>query len=462
MRKLLPASLIIAMLFLSLIAIGQQPVIEVRSLEYTWNSDASTRVILAVDDSVKRSLKNSFAKAFNDRWKIALPEVSFTTKPLSFLTFNPKFKTRLKDKKPGKWYLFLQVFENITTPGYLLEEDAITTVLELKCKMVDGANDSVIIDKALTVNIHEETPPPDQVRLTRLPAYPASFVKGFDSIATWLFEPKPIIIKTLTLKPACILQPTILLDKPINKLMFNRDLLGIHELTAPVFSFQTSTPKIEKTGIKRNIGGRSIGGVFTLLTGIGSSKTKSYEYKADYAFKDNDTTYHCFIGYTEDVTAERERVRNNDGSVSMQSTDYKLSARYTNPHFMHVITMDTDTLATFNITNKTETGALTSYNQMWNGRDSSTIIHLPPAWNNKVQERDLVISGKMGGVSFSMKTLKGTRIKDFYINDQPAITILGQNNPANAFVFQPVSTHQLKLFTILASLPYSFFCGTNY
>jgi hypothetical protein len=381
---------------------------------------------------------------------------------LSFLALKPKFKTQLKDKKPGKWYLFLQVYENIYTPGNLLEEDAISTVLELKCKLINGANDSVIIDKALTVNIQEETPPPDQVQLTRLPAYPASFVKGFDSIATWLFEPKPVSQKSLKLKPACIFQPTILMEKPITKLMFKRDLLGIHQLTAPAFSFQASAPKVEKTGIKRNVGGRSVGGALTLLTGIGSSKTKSYEYKADYPFRDNDSTYHCFIGYTEDEMAERDRVRNNDGSVSTQSTDYKTSARYTNPHFLHVITMGADTLATFNITNKIEAAVLKSYDQIWDGRDSSTIIHLPPVWNNKVPERDLDISGKMGGISFNMKTLKGKRIKDFYINDQLVATIYGQNEPVIAYIFQPISTRKLKLFTILSSLPYFYFCGPNY
>lgn len=462
MCKLLPATLIIYFLFLSLISHCQQPVIEVKSFEYTWNSDAASRVILALDDSVKLCIKNSFAKAIKERWNLTLPEVSFSTKRLSFLASTPKFKTQLKDRMPGKWYLFLQVFENTITPGYLLEEDAISTVFELKCRIVSSANDSVIIDRALIVNIHDEPSPPDQVQLKRLPAFPASFVKSFDTIATWLFLQEPVSQKSLKLKPAYIFQPTILIDKPLNKSLFQKDLLGIHHLTAPEFSFQASAPKVEKTGIKRNVGGRSIGGAFTLLTGVSSSKTKSYEYKADYPFRDNDSTYHCFIGYTEYEMASRERVRNSDGSVSMQSTDYKFFGRYTNPHSLHFITLGADTLATFNLTNIIEAASLTSYNQMWDGRDSTTIVRLPPDCNNKVPERDLVISGKMGGISFNMKTLKGKRIKDFYINDQLVATILGQNEPVNAYIFQPISTRQLKLFTILSSLPFSYFCGPFY
>jgi hypothetical protein len=244
-------------------------------------------------------------------------------------------------------------------------------------------------------------------------------------------------------------------------LLFQSDLLGIHHLTAPPFSFQTLAPKVEKTGIKRNVGGRSIGGAFTLLSGIGSIKTKSYKYMADYPFKDNNSTYHCLIGYTEDETADRERIKNDDGSIKMQSTDYRFYARYTDPHFLNVVTFGTDTLATFTITNINEAARLTSYGQMWDGSDSTTIIHLPPDWNNNLAEKDIVISGKMGSNSFNMKTLKGKRIKDFYINDQLVTTIQGQNEPVNAFIFQPISTLQLKLFTILSSLPYSYF-STNH
>ena len=56
-----------------------------------------------------------------------------------------------------------------------------------------------------------------------------------------------------------------------------------------------------------------------------------------------------------------------------------------------------------------------------------------------------------------MKTLKGMRIKDFYINDQLVATFYGENEPASAFIYHPVSARQLKIFTILSMLPYTFF-----
>lgn len=263
MYKFLPAPLIVFMLFLSLISHSQQPVLEVKSFEYTWpGGNGATNAIIALDDTAKLRMKNSFANAIKNRWNIILPEVTFSTKPLPFLAGKPKFKTQLKEMEPGKWYLFLQVFENTNTPGSLSEEVAISTSLELRCKIVNGDNGSVIMDNALTVKIQNSLPPPDQVPLIRLPAYPASFIQGFDSIATWLFEPEPVAQKSMKFRSACIFQASVFPDKPLNKLTFQRDVLGIHQLTIPAFTLQPSTPKSERTGIKRNTGGRSIGGAF--------------------------------------------------------------------------------------------------------------------------------------------------------------------------------------------------------
>ena len=462
MRKLLFAPLIVFILFLSQIGYSQQPVLEVKSFDYTWQGgNGELHVILALNDSVKLRIKNSFAKAFKARWNVELPSVIISAKPLPLLVYKPKFKPQLKEKQPGKWYLFLQIYETGEVYDPRSDIDPVFTELELRCKIINGANDSVITDKTLTVKVLKNATPPDQVPLKRLPAYPDSFVQGFDSIATWLFEPEQISQKTIHIRPACIFQQTVYADKPVNKLTFQRDVLGIHQLAAPVFTLEPSSPKYEKTGIKRNAGGRSIGGAFTMLTGIGSSKTKYYNYKADYGYRDKDSTWHCMIGYVEEETADRERVRNNDGSYSMQSSDYRLFARYMDAHVQNVITRNGDTLPVFKIANKTDAFALTSYDHMWDGKDSTSVVQLPIDWNNKTTETDLVISGKAGKDAFTMKTWKGKRIKEFYINDHLVATILGRFEPISGQVFHPLSAHQLKTFTILSSLPYSYFNGTN-
>ena len=456
MRKFLPLSLVVVTLFLCLNCMSQNPVIEIKSYGYTCNTNGTYRAIIALDDSAKLRIKNSFAKAFKSRWNIGLPEVPISAKPLPFPTGKPKFYTQSNYNEPGKWFLYLNVYERAET-SYTPKEEVIPTTLELRCKMINGANDSVIIDNSLTVNIIQEPLPFDQVPLKRLAAFPPSFVKGFDSIATWLLSPKPITQRSLTLKPPCIFQETVFVAKPVNKILFHRDIFGIHQPLPPQFSFELLSPKYEKTGIKRNIGGRAFGNLFTGITGIGSVKTKSYKYKADYSYVDRDSTYHCLIGYLEDETAYMEKVKDDFGSKSLQTGDYSFYSRYTDPHSRNSIMLGVDTLASFSLESISNVSSLTFYDQMWDGRDSTTIIHLPPAWNNKVPEQSFGISGKMSGNSFTMKTLKGMRIKDFYINDQLAATFYGENEPVSAYLFRPVSARQLKIFTILSLLPYPFF-----
>jgi hypothetical protein len=163
------------------------------------------------------------------------------------------------------------------------------------------------------------------------------------------------------------------------------------------------------------------------------------------------------IGYIEAEVAEGERVKDSNGSVSVSNSEFSLSSRYLDSNFLNVITRDADTLATFNITNINESTTIKNYDQMWDGKDSTTIVQLPAAWDNEVPEKDIVITGKMGNDAFTMKTYKGKRIKEFYLNDQLATTMIGNFEPVRGQVLLPVSTSQLKLFTILSSIPYSFF-----
>jgi hypothetical protein len=459
MRIIFLVILAVLLLATSLICSAQQPVLEVRSFEYTWQGSAYTasHEIIAQDDSAKIHINNSFAKAIKERWNLVLPEVSFSTKPFNFLALKPKFKTTLKDPLPGKWYLFLQIFESGKASDFLNDKDVITTKLELKCKIISGSNDSVILDRNLSVNIQVNAPPPDQVPLTRLPAYPASFVQAFDDIAAWLFQPEPVSNKILRLKPACIFQKTVLQAKPIGNLSFHNDFNGLHQLNSPAFTLKLSSPIYEKVGVKKNVGGRAFAGAFTLLTGVGSTKRKFSKYKADFPFFEKDSSYHCQIGYVEEEMATVERVKDSSGSSSNETSDFSVISRSLDSNFLNVITMDKDTLATFSITVMTESPTIKGYDQMWDGSDSTTIVQLPNKWDNLVPEKDVVITGKIGADHFTMKTCKGNRIKDFYLNDQLASTMTGNFEPVNGLVFIPVSCGQLKLFTILSSIPYSYF-----
>ena len=282
--------LLLSGLLLTFEAYCQKPVIEVKLFEYTWSIDAETRGLIILSDSAKPRIRNSFAKVFKARWNMNLPDVSLTAKPLPAFIERPRLHTRLKEKEPGKWYLFLQGYENVDAPGSSFKDDAVSTSIDLKCFMVCSDNDSVIIDKSLKVKIYKDPIPLDQVPLKRLIAYPRSFVNGFDSIATWLFQPEPLSQRSMNLKPVCIFQNPYPGTKPLSKLLFNYDIFGIHHITPPEFTIRYSEANIKKSGNIRNVGGRFMSKLFVSLTGLNGSKTKSFKYTADYAYKDLDST----------------------------------------------------------------------------------------------------------------------------------------------------------------------------
>lgn len=443
---------------------SQQPVILIKSFEYIYQKDfetlsppAGTRIIVLLNDSAKLYVKNSFARAIQHRWNMAFPEVAMTVKPLPLFAVRPKFKTVVKNKEPGIWYLFLQVYDKGTLAEFIGEMASTTTLLELKCKILDGNNDSVIIERTLTVGINNEPSPPDQVPLTRLPAYPMAFMHGFDSIATWLFQPEPIDQKSLRLRPAFVFEEAIVKEKPIKTLVFTSNKESVHHLSTPSFSFNTPGPNYHKNDAKKHRVGNFASGALTVFTGLGTSKRRSFEYTADYPFEEGDSIYHCFISFNEEETAERTRERNNGGSFSINSTNYKILARYIDSTAVNVITFGADTLSTFSISYENEADAQSKNTLMWDGTDSITITLLPPEWKNKNKETRILIKGSIGSDSFTMKTLKDTRIKEFYINDQLVIIMQGKDKPVKAFAFQSISPYQLKLFSILSSLPYDYF-----
>ncbi len=448
---------IVPLLFLCLTAHSQSPVLVVKSFEYIGQRDFSA------NDSVNALIKNSFARAIHDRWDIVMPEVSMSAGPpsrVNLLTLEkipPKFDTRLKDKKPGRWYLFLQLIE-AQDYSNALDERTFYSVLNLKCQLINGTDGALILDRDLRVDIHKEHAPADQILLIRLPAYPTSFVMAFDSIAKWTFQPESVSNKSMTLKPACAFEESVIKEKPIAQLSFKRDKDVFYHLTPPLFSFHTSGPTHERTaGQTRRFGN----GAITLLTGLNSYKSISYECRADFTFAE-DSIYHCYIAYGEQEVAYKGR-KQTDGfeesslnGKTVTNTGYEFS-RYTNPAFVNVVTLGKDTLATFSIKEADSHISTSNYDKMWNGTDSTTVISLPAVWNNKKVETRVVLSGEVEGTSFSMKTSHDTRIKEFYINNQLMAIMRGKNEPVSGFVFHPVSTHQLKLFTILSSLPYADF-----
>ncbi len=462
MFKIIPYALTISFVVITTFTYCQkQPVLIVQSFEYIWqkdfNASPAPRVIIFSDDSAKLELKNSFLKAIHNYCDIMVSEFSCIVKPLPLLSNSPKFKTVIKNKEAGKWYLFLQVYDIGPSPAmYDYGEDAFSTTLELKCKLINGDNDSVIIDRSLTVYIYKKTFSPDQIPLTRLPAYPASFVQSFDSIAAWLFAKEFVNEKKIRLTPAYVYEEPEKKDKTISVLSFESNNDSIHLLTSPGFTFHTPGPVYLKTNTKYNTGGHIAGGVFTALTGVRTNKNKFIAYEADFPFENGNNIYHCFINYFEAETAQREREKVDNGNYTLKNSGYSFVGRYITPDAMHAIILNNDTI-TFNIRYTSDVMEHKKYPRLWDGSDITTVMLLPEDWNNTAEETNVIISGKIGADTFLMKTSRERRIKEFYVNDKLIMVIKGNKEPVTALIFQPVSDIQLKTFTILSSLPYSYF-----
>lgn len=445
---------------------SQQPVLSVQSFEYICKKDflvtdvpQASLEINSPDYAIKDSIKACFARAVANRWNVTMPNFSLSVKNSSPFELTPKFKTKLKGKEAGKWYMFLQFFETSYGNIFYNSEDSLTTVFELRCMIINGANDSAIIDRDMQVSLYREKAPPDQIVLTNIPAYPASFIKAFDSIATWLFQQEVVTNKSLWLKPACVFTETERPDAPLMKLVFESDNISIQHITEPAFSFQKQATNYTKMGVKRNVGGNTVSGALTLLTGVGSSKTRVFKYNADLPFKEADSVYHCSIIYkereVEDRTREKESYSDHTKSYSINNEDASIQERHTDSTILNTITLGNDTLATFRI--RYIADEFHDYTRLWDGTDSTTIIDLPEDWKKKNQEDEVILSGRIGADAFSMKTSKEKALKEFYINELPALTVYGKYLPENALLFQQLSAQQLKLFTILSSLPYEYF-----
>ncbi len=97
------------------------------------------------------------------------------------------------------------------------------------------------------------------------------------------------------------------------------------------------------------------------------------------------------------------------------------------------------------------------YKQLWDGIDSASIIDLPDEWNNKSEEDNIMVRVTAADEVFYMKTNEENNVKAFYIQDKPALIMYGKLLPSTARVLQPVSALDLKICTMLASLPYAYF-----
>lgn len=442
---------------------SQETVLIVKEFEYIWEREFASgspaggkRVILAEIDSIKDKISKSFADAFQERWNITVPAFAMSVRPLGILSNEPKFNTRIKDKTNGNWYLFLQVFDKRT--NFSSEDGGPSAYITVKCKLIDGNDEKTIHEKNITVQFYKEATPAGQIAISGLPGYPASYVKAFDSLAQWVFRDEAIINKSVTLEAACLFDESKTDANAIQSLPFESNNETITYTGISPFSFKTSPPRVKRADVRRNRGGNIASGTLTVLTGISTNKSRQYDYEADFSYAEADTAYHCIINYTEYETGSRERVKDeSSNSYSFNSSEYGLHDRFIDTSAVNFIRLGNDTIAAFTVQYEKSKDSYSKYSKIWNGKDSASVLPMAENWMNKTSYENVIINGRLESSPFTFKCIKDKKVKQLFIDDKLIAVIYGKNTPSSGFAIQPVSGKQLRIFTILSSLPYNHF-----
>lgn len=444
----------------------QQPVLVLQSFEYIRDDDyAKGKYWLDAADAgwIRDSIRKDFAAAIYRRWGLTMPEADLSTKPIGIFGGRLKFNTKLKDKTPNTWYMFLQVFsQNIRYHSFYNTTPDLVVTLQFKCRIINSDNDSLVLDRNLTVDILTEPVPPGEVVLTKLPVNPIQFIQAFDSISSWLFDPVfEESLRSLTLKPACALSEPTINDQQLTQLEFASTDTSIYMTTQPFITLKNPGPSYGKLTKKKNFGGNTATAAATLITGVGLNKSKVNDYNADFPFIENSDSLHCILNYWERKVAYRERTSDGFGGNSLQSGEYVVDQRSTDSTYINVITLNADTIGNFTIT-YFASNERQNYTRLWDGADSTTIMPIPQDWNNSSGTPNVLVKGTIEGTDFIMRSSRECTIKNFFVNNNIALSLYGKLLPVKALQFQQLSAMQIKLFTILSALPYSYFNYSAY
>lgn len=456
--------LLVLFLFIATCTHAQKQELVVKEFEYIRTSNFSmqsnsspTTNIITSSDSFKLQLSRRVFQEINDRWGIAIPNHSLDVKTLSALSMEPKFKCEIKEKQNGKWFLFFQIFDKGKNAYYYNNNGNFCTSWVIKCRILNGSKDSIVYDKAILVNIFTNKMPPGQVMLDKVLIYPPSYKQGIDSIVSWLFRKETNYNRELFLPTACLFQPNPFKWNTISTMVFqqNNDVLSV--LSEPAISLRQLGDEVRKTHKNRNIGGNLLGGTITLLTGADVAKSKSVSYVRDYPFFDGKDTLHCQISFMEVETTSRQREVTKTGdskSYSINSSDYSTVEIRIDTSFTHFISKNGDTVAHFKFEFIQEIDSSIQHPRIWDGLDSSTIMEMPDKWLNPDNGSNVEVNGVINNRPFVMQSSRQLRLMVFSMNEQPILLTTGYNPLEKGYLFQSASTELLKLFTIIASIPY--------
>jgi hypothetical protein len=447
MKLLLSA--ILSILSLSTAFAQEMQNIEVRSFEYVWERQSDNRVVFAKDSIFQEVLKRSFIKAFEEKWSVA-PVFDVTVNKLSAFRLQPKFNTSLSNADTAKSYVFLQLFDRSIpgNPNNML----FSARIDARYRVVKSG--VTLEDNSVSFKIMRQSPPFGGIAIKRYPFHPSQFKLLCDTVATTILNDKTQNEKEIWLSPACAYTEETIHNNPDSAtFQFVDGRRSIAVTGGNPFSIILDSVNEIKVGRKLHAAANTAAGLLTLFSNIDSEKKRSTLYVADHSFNDGSATYHAYISYVATKIAERRRVKDDDGLKSIEVGEYQPAWKQINPRAIHVITMNGDTVSSFNIEFRVEED---HFNKIWDGHDSSTVDNMPPAFNN-IPRSEMAMKGKIEDTPFVLTTSGEGQIKKIMFNGEEVFYFYSNTTPHGLLTYRNMDERHLKVLTLISLLSDKYF-----
>ena len=448
--KLLAQTLMLLLLFVNAFT-QETPGIEVRSVEYIWERHyGDNRIVFAKDTIYQEILKRSFIKAIADRWSVQVPDFEVKVSKLSAMRMQPKFNPTVSNPDTLKWYIFLQFFDK-PIPSSVQSYSAHSSKFEVRYRLIKG---SYVQNQSASFNIIKTNPPPGQIRLERFSFHPSAFQYACDTIFNSILNDVAKNENEIWLEPACGFAETpVNPDMNTREFQFASNSQSISVTGESGFTIvQDSVSKV-KTGKKKYVAENTTLGLLTLFSNVDTDKKRSALYTAKHHFSEGSDVYHSYVNYLDIKVAERRRVKDDDGLKSVEVGEYQEGWKEINPDVMHVITLNDDTVSTFNIQFRKKEEY---FGKMWNGKDSSTVDSLSAAFNNPPRI-EMEMKGNIDNDRFELLTSDEGRIKKLKLNGDEVFSFYSNSSPEGKLTFRKLNERQLKIATLLCLLSHKYY-----
>jgi hypothetical protein len=253
-------------------------------------------MVYALDDSMLAHMSQSILQAINSYWSVQLPGTNMEVEKAkrAFRDY-PPFKPRLSKSAEDKWHIFLQIVDRGSGSIYSPDPEHWLTATRLlfECKVLNGKDGKETFARNMEVKVEMLLPPPGAYPLEKLPGMPASFLKSFDSSAQVFFSSGASGTLRLDVKPAFLYIPEDVSREIRQLVRFKTEGDRISVTEGPAMSWTPGITTDEKIGReKNNTGGKILGDIVTMTTGVGNVKTSTTYYMARVQMKDSakDTT----------------------------------------------------------------------------------------------------------------------------------------------------------------------------